>query len=290
MNKIRLLNFDDMYLLHELLEGKTITTAAKNLGLSQPAATQRLRKMEQVFGFALVAKVGRNIKLTVEGKLLCQKARDVLSLMGELSSEPASKTIRVGTRPEAGSSWLWPALQKIRKSDQQTTYHLQYGSGEEILAQLAQGVLDCILTSAPVTIKDYNYLDLAREDYVFVAKSALAKTIVSFEDLERYTLIEHDRSFPFLRYVKPKYKAKLKFSDVWFVGSSSCMCDAILKGYGVGIIPKYLAQPHLKSKKMSTIAINLELEHDFFRLIYRNDRDIETEVKLLAETMGDEVK
>lgn len=290
MNKIRLLNFDDMYLLHELLDGKTITTAAKNLGLTQPAATQRLRKMEQVFGFALVAKTGRNIKLTIEGKLLCQKARDVLSLMGEMSSEPASKTVRVGTRPEAGTSWLWPALQKIRKSNPKTTYHLYYGSGEEILAQLAQGMLDCVLTSAPVTIRDYNYLDLAREDYVFVARSAIAKKIETFKDLESYTLIEHDRSFPFLRYVKPKYKAKLKFSDVWFVGSSSCMCDAIVKGFGVGIIPKYLAQPFLKSSKLSPIDLNLELEHDFFRLIYRNDKNIEEEVINLADTMGNEIK
>ena len=68
------------------------------------------------------------------------------------------------------------------------------------------------------------------------------------------------------------------------------MCDAIVKGFGVGIIPKYLAQPFLKSKKLSLIDLNLELEHDFFRLIYRNDKNIEEEVKNLADTMGNEIK
>ena len=107
---LRLLSLDDLFLLRLLSEGFTITDSAKKLGLTQPAASQRLRKMEQAFQMSIVKKVGRHISLTKEGVDLCNKAISALAILEHQMNLDARLVLNIGTRPEVGSSWLWPGI------------------------------------------------------------------------------------------------------------------------------------------------------------------------------------
>src|SRR5581483_10130432 len=113
--------------------------------------------------------------------------------------------------------------------------------------------LDAVVTSAPLTVRGYGAIDLAEERYVFVATPELAKGIREIPDLRDHILIEHDRSFPFMRYVAAEPRAQLRYKDVWFLGSSNSMTAALLAGFGVGIIPLYLVQKALEKKLLRPI-------------------------------------
>src|SRR4051812_26715024 len=89
ISRLRLLDFDDLFLLGHLLEGATIAATAKQLGLTQPAIPQRVRKIERVFAEAILQKAGRHVRLTKEGRAICIKAADALALMREVTTEPA---------------------------------------------------------------------------------------------------------------------------------------------------------------------------------------------------------
>lgn len=287
MQELRHLNFDDLYLLKFLSLGYSLTEVAVELNISQPAISQRLKKMESVFDMRIIRKDGRKIHLTKEGELLCRKSTEALAVMSAGSFEKNKITnINVGTRPEVGASWLWPAIADLSSSDKKTRYHISFGSGEEILANLGSGKLDVVLTSAPVTVKEYGSVDIAEENYLFVASSKVAKKITKIEDLKEYLLIEHDRSFPFQRYLPTKVRQKIKFADVWFVESSELMLKAISEGEGVGIIPEYLfLSKRSKPQKLQAVKLNMKLSSDYFRLVYRKDRNIDFEVQALAEKL-----
>lgn len=282
MNKLRFLNFDDLYLLQLLLEGATVTATAQRLGLTQPAVTQRLRKIEGIFDCRLMQRTGRRVRLTDEGRALCNRAVGAIALMGEVATGPQAQVINVGTRPEVGMSWLWPSVATLRAKLPHLCYHLHFGSGEEILRMLGTGSLDVVLTSAPLMVKGFGAIDCAREDYVFVAHPDLAKRIRTVDDLKEQVLIEHDRSFPFLRYVAAEHRASLRYKDVWFMGSSLSMTAAIVGGFGVGIIPLYLVRKALASKQLKPILQHIEIDGDHFRLIYRTDRGVQDPVEKLA--------
>lgn len=282
---LRALGLDDLYLLKLLHEGHTLTSAAKTLNLTQPAASQRVKKIEASFEAKLLQKVGRNVKLTQEGMNICHKAVHALSLLEENLDEKANQVINIGTRPEAGRSWLWPALKTLRKKLDHLTFHIHFSSGSDILKQLGAGELDVVLTSAPLTTAQFRSIDVAKEDYIFVAKPEIAKSIKKFSDLSHHVLVEHDRGFPFLKYISAKDRARLSFYDVWFVGSSSLMVSAIESGAGVGIVPEYLTRSLIKSKKLQEIKLPMKIDHDYFRLVYRLDRDIDQAVRELGQEL-----
>ena len=286
VDELRSLDFDDLYLLRHLLGGRTITSTSAEMGLTQPAVTRRLRKLERVIGGPIVEKLGRRARLTAEGLALCEKARAALSVMEGLGAGPASWVVNLGTRPETGMSWLWPALARLRKKRPEQVYHLHFGSGEEVLRMLGGGMLDAVLTSAPHAVKGHGSIEVAREDYVFAAAPRLAARVRRLEDLRKEVLIEHDRSFPFLRYVEAGERAAMKCKDVWFVGSTNAMASALIQGMGVGILPRYLARPALRSGKLERILPEVKLSEDYFRLVYRLDRDLESAVRILGDALA----
>jgi DNA-binding transcriptional LysR family regulator len=79
--KLRMLDMDDLILLNHLLEGGRPSTGAALLGLTPPAVSHRLRKIEQVYGIKLFERTGARVGLNEEAKILSKKASEALTLM-----------------------------------------------------------------------------------------------------------------------------------------------------------------------------------------------------------------
>lgn len=285
LNELRRLDFDDLWLLQELLEGKTLTAIAVEMNISQPAISQRLRKIEDVFATPLLKQQGRRLGLTEDGVSIATKASGALKLMQALPSQQKKAVVNIGTRPEVGLSWLGQAVFDLRKVQEHLCFHIHIASGSEILQKLGTGSLDAVLTSAPVTLKDYRSIELAREEYIFVAHKSLRPKIKQWDDLKQHNLIEYDRSFPFLRYLDPEVRALATFQDVWFLGSTVLMARAMENAQGVGIVPRYLVQKAIDAGELEILSFSKKLSHDNFRFLLRADPVLESYMNLLAKRM-----
>lgn len=81
VRRLRMLDIDDLILLEHLLEGGRPSTGAALLGLTPPAVSHRLRKIENVFEIKLFDRRGSRICLNQEGRLLSERARNALKVM-----------------------------------------------------------------------------------------------------------------------------------------------------------------------------------------------------------------
>lgn len=79
--KLRMLDMDDLILLQHLLQGGRPSTGAALLGLTPPAVSHRLRKIEDVFQIKLFERKGSKLNLNSEGRALSEKANRALQLM-----------------------------------------------------------------------------------------------------------------------------------------------------------------------------------------------------------------
>ena len=79
---IRYLDIDDLIILRHFHQGiVNVSKVGRLVGLSQPALSQRLRKLEGAFGEKIVEPFGRGIKLTEFGERLSKRAADVINLL-----------------------------------------------------------------------------------------------------------------------------------------------------------------------------------------------------------------
>ena len=72
--RLRMLDIDDLILLQHLLNGGRPSTGAALLGLTPPAVSHRLRKIEDVFEIKLFERKGSRLNLNPDGKALSEKA------------------------------------------------------------------------------------------------------------------------------------------------------------------------------------------------------------------------
>jgi DNA-binding transcriptional LysR family regulator len=70
-----------------IAETGTVSAAAKKLGLTQTAATQRIKALEKQLGFSLFLRSRTGMKLTEEGKTLLRSGLQARELEGRLASD-----------------------------------------------------------------------------------------------------------------------------------------------------------------------------------------------------------
>lgn len=73
------IDLDSLRLLLLIEEHGSLGAAARALGVSQPAASARLRSMESGYGLTLVLRSARGSRLTADGAAVCAWAHDVMS-------------------------------------------------------------------------------------------------------------------------------------------------------------------------------------------------------------------
>lgn len=81
VRRLRMLDIDDLILLDHLLEGGRPSSCAQLLGLTPPAVSHRLRKIENVFEIKLFERIGAKLYLNPQGRALSEKAKKALEFM-----------------------------------------------------------------------------------------------------------------------------------------------------------------------------------------------------------------
>lgn len=65
---LRKLDIDDFIIMLLVMQGFNLSKTANLLCITQPAISQRIKKIEEIFGFKVLDKTYRNGKLTIEGE------------------------------------------------------------------------------------------------------------------------------------------------------------------------------------------------------------------------------
>jgi molybdate transport repressor ModE-like protein len=141
----------EMRILHALAITGSLTAAAATLGLSQPAVSQRIKRIETRLAVPLIERQGRGIRLTPAGNILADHARTVvaeidaaLAAIEDLRGERGG-TLRLVGFPSA-SATLVPSIMRLLATEAPEV-SLQYREAEPpgAIAMLRDGEVDCAL-------------------------------------------------------------------------------------------------------------------------------------------------
>ena len=135
-------------LIVALADERSVTGAARAVGISQPALSQNLRVIERHYGFPLLMRSGRRVVLTQPARRVVDYARRILRLVGE--SEQAARDLvelKAGSLAVAGSAtaatYLLPrALAEFRARHADVELRLRMGDIRSIERWVLAGDAD----------------------------------------------------------------------------------------------------------------------------------------------------
>ena len=156
------------YFLTVAEEG-SLRAAARQLGLTQPALTKAMRRLEDETGCALFDRQARGVSLTIYGESFRRHARALKASMAEDSAE--IDALRSGTaglvRIGAGPSWqgraVPGAIRRMRQLRPRVAVQVIGGLDDALKDSLRRGKLDLVLAAVP---EDQDDPDLDRRALV----------------------------------------------------------------------------------------------------------------------------
>ncbi|MBS7662753.1 LysR family transcriptional regulator [Pseudomonas lalucatii] len=113
------LSLDALLVFESAARHLSFTAAAGELGSSQPAISQQIKRLEQQLATRLFDRVYRGIVLTEAGELLLRHVRDGLQSLDDglaaLSAQPQHEVLQVATDFAVAAYWLMPRLHRFNQ-------------------------------------------------------------------------------------------------------------------------------------------------------------------------------
>lgn len=168
------------YLVAAAREG-SLRAAADTLGVTQPALTKAMRRLEDELGVRLFDRTARGVRLTVYGETMLRHARAIIANVREAHDEVAALKQGIGGRVRvgAGPSWqrsvLPAAIAAFRTGWPNVHLEIVGGMDDQLKARLRAGDLDIVLAAmaAPSPLEpDLMGHALIEDDYGVVARAA----------------------------------------------------------------------------------------------------------------------
>lgn len=127
----------------------SISQAAQSLGITQPAVSQQLRRLEDLLGTQLLRRGPRGAMLTAAGEAFLPYATRILAVSDQahrqLQGFKASGTVTLGVIEDLATTVVTKAISDFASLNPDVQLRLTTGNGEEMQGRLQAGELQMVL-------------------------------------------------------------------------------------------------------------------------------------------------
>lgn len=250
----------DLGLLRTFLavhRARSLTTAARVLGVSQPTVTAQVRALELQLGRQLFERLPRGVAPTTVADELAGEVAGPLDALaavadrGRAGVEAPPEPVHLGGPAELVSVRALPALASL--TDQGVLLRVTTGLAEGLLEGLHSGRFDLVLSAVRPRGRSVISVPLMDEEFVLVAAPVWARRIGPLADadpgpLRDVPLIAYAEDLPILRrYWRHVFRTRLSARPAVVVPDLRGVLASVAAGAGVSVLPRYLCEDELAS-------------------------------------------
>ena len=154
-----ILSTKSLHYFLQLIDTMNYTQAAQILGITQPALTQQIKKIEHAIGTPLFGQMGKKLYLTEAGKQLQTGAVKLLGTVNSVVSDIQEFTqedkghIAIGVLESVNSDILRHFLVKFNQKFPDITINVSYYNRKDLWYNLDNNLIDLALLYVPETTK-----------------------------------------------------------------------------------------------------------------------------------------
>ncbi len=252
---------------------KSVSRAARQLNLSQPAVSQHLKKLEHELRIPLFTRANRKIVPTPAARRLYDRMNPFLAELAEEIKylrrplDTPYGLLRIGAPEIFSGNLLTSIFTKFRYRFPTVTFSLRCDTNDNLLSSLSEGSVDLLLLELnpepgdkkPINSHYYASHTLREQPVVMVcSKLYFNRNISGKSDFERLTQCEYLRTHNGSRIIDQWFQCHYKRlpHDLKYVlttdNHQSCL-DAVRNGMGLGVIPYHLVSREVSAGTLSVI-------------------------------------
>ncbi|MGI9471178.1 MAG: LysR family transcriptional regulator, partial [Rubripirellula sp.] len=166
------MDLDQLENFLKVAEFGSFTRAAAGRGLSQPAISRSIQRLEEEVGRPLFERQTRKVTLTDAGLLMEARVRQIMTILEdtktEISDDGQSGRIRLGAIPTIAPFFLPGLLREFAQSYPSAHVTVQEDTTDHLTKRLTQGEIDVGLFALPIAAKYLECESLFDEELLLV--------------------------------------------------------------------------------------------------------------------------
>jgi LysR family hydrogen peroxide-inducible transcriptional activator len=194
-------DFDQLRYFLCVAQRQNFTRAAEELGISQPALSRSILKLEEELGQPVFERKSRSVSLTEAGTLLQARAQQVLTILedtkAEITDDGQTGRVRVGAIPTIAPYFLPELLRRFSREYPRSTLIVQENTTENLLKSCSQGEIDLAILALPVAARYLESEALFDEELLLVLPvehPLVARETIRLSDVEPYPFVLLDEA------------------------------------------------------------------------------------------------
>jgi len=246
------MNYNVLRYFSVLAQVEHYTVAAARLGISQPSLSSAIHNLEnELGGVKLFEKVGRNIRLTDEGKFYQEKVDAALnelhsaSLMLRDSKISAPVIIRMGVVSGTLNGLIAQKIAEYSRNNKRIRFHLTESSAENLLDLVRREKLDMAIVDSTDRDRSLHFRKLMERNF-FVALPE-GHPLADCPVIEPHMVV-HEPQVVFNYNVGKSFKewttgTPADESVICTVDTAQSALDLVAANVGIAFIPTPCVQP-----------------------------------------------
>jgi DNA-binding transcriptional LysR family regulator len=255
----------DLRLMVRVAEHNSLTRGAEAAHLSLPAASTRIRHLEDSLGLKLLYRTSQGVTLTPPGQAFVHHARLVLGqiedLRGDLQDYAAGTKghLRVFANTTALGEFLPPVLGSYLQRHPDVNVELRERLSHDIVRAVSEGQADIGIVAGSVRTENLEVLPYRSDRLVLVVPAGhpLAGTgrvwFADTLDLNHVGLQDASALHAFLRELCEGLHRPLKLRIQ--VGNFEAACRMIEAAVGIGIVQESAARRHAQAMAIAIVPL-----------------------------------
>ncbi|MGX4763465.1 LysR family transcriptional regulator [Holzapfeliella sp. JNUCC 72] len=271
----------------QLIDSMSYTQASQILGITQPALTQQIKKIERAVGAPLFGQIGKKLYLTDAGTRMQTVANDLFNTVNtavdEIQQNSDSKigTISVGILESLESSIFEDFIIKFSKQYPDLKLNIWNSSRRELWNRLDKNEVDIVilpLISENVSHwQSYNVKTLYEDELIYLSHHNLSDAQdsngnITMADTLGHPLVQYPNDAYFAKKLAVQYRMNdlvKPESDIYFSSPSQLMQFAEKTNYDT-FVPKSVCMTHPDNEMNHySLGENLKIETS---IIFRNEK------------------
>ncbi|WP_237224057.1 LysR family transcriptional regulator [Rothia nasisuis] len=258
-------SFDYLRTFVAVFRTGSFTSAAKFVGLSQPAVTSQMQALERQLGYPLFERHGRRTSPTARAQALAAKVAPHIDSLDAITDRDddlppeQARVIHLGGPAEYLSIRVIPLLSQLTES--KVEFRVSFGLADKLLSDLSVGIFDIVVSAIYPRLRGIASTPLIDEEFVLVASPRWCDTAtdddnpVTAETLRHVPLVAYGEDLAIVRrYWRTVFEQSTEgLNLVATIPNLRAIADAVIHGLGMSVLPRYLVEEPLRAGELVTL-------------------------------------
>lgn len=277
----------DMLLYVDVVREGSFTAAARHLGISKQAVSERIHKLEAALGVRLLQRTTRSLRMTEAGARYhsgcAQIAQHIEQANSAVQAEQATPTgvLRISAPTLYGRNRLIPAIQAYSERNPNVQVSLRLS---DRLVNLVDEGVDVALRVSNLDDSSLSVRRLGEVSSYFVASPALLKKYPHVTDSDII------RRAPAITFREAEIwdlptSERIKPNAVLAVNDLEALSAAVTLGLGIARMPGILCQPLIAQNKLRKLLPNHAATHMTVYAVYVSKKHLAPKIRAFIDVL-----